>query len=263
MTAPPVPRQSVRCGLHEALSAACLARVGIVAFRDGHGRPMAWPITPYVDDDALVVTSTLAYLKKAEHIRNDRRIAVLADGLLAVGDATVHADPSGDRFVERLLDQEREKFPPLRQIESVPASRKVFAWYYGRAHIVLRPRTCALRPGDDTAVLVAFDAGGYPTIMPVTATEAAVHAERVDLGPAGRRVPDGEAVLLIHAEDDAMEDLRSLHARGQLKDGVLTVTRRFGSLQPAGRKSVRAQLAEQIDLYKRGRHGRRRMAAWT
>lgn len=246
----------------EVLAAALAARVAILAFRDRHGKPMAWPVTPYVDGDQLVVTSTLAYLRKAEHLRADGRVALLVGGHHVVADARVIADPSGDRFVQRLVDQERSKFPPLAQIERVPGRRRIFGWYYGRAHILFPPGDATSRPGDDGIVAISLDALGYPAIVPVPIATADLYAGHLDLSAAGHVVPDGDAVVLAHAEDDTMENLRRLHIRGQLHDGTLTVTKRFGSLAPARRRSACAQLAEQLTLARRGRDGRRRMEAW-
>ena len=54
-----------------ALEAVDETAVAVLAFRDSRGQPMAWPVTPYIDGDTVVVTSTLAYIRKPAHLRRD------------------------------------------------------------------------------------------------------------------------------------------------------------------------------------------------
>jgi hypothetical protein len=223
---------------------------------------MAWPITPYVDGDLLAVTSTAAYLAKAERIRRDPGIAILAGGILNRGFAKVLADPTGERFAARLLAQEREKFPPLGQIESVPGHRKIFAWYFARAHILLRPDDPARRPGADALVMVTLGPDGLPEMWRLPALEpAALEHDRIDLGDAVPADRTGSALLLAHAEDEEMRDLRAVHLRGRLHRRLFVVGRRSGSLE-VGRTGAWRQAREQVDLYRRGRAGRRRLRRW-
>lgn len=211
-----------------ALAAIDAAPVGIVAFRDGRGRPIGVPVTPYVDGTRVVVTSTLAFIRKAELIRRDSRIAVLAGGALVRGDAIVAADSSGDTFVARYLDQELRKYPPARAFAHLPGVRESMAWYFGRAIISIAPHVAESTSGSDAATLIRIGDDGWPLIAPLppaTAPDAAQIA--VD-------VPDGPASVLLHRESPDFAELRWLRLAGDVRDGLLRVASRTGSLDGDG-----------------------------
>ena len=95
--------------LEAARQAADAAPVAIFAYRDVRGRPTAWPMTPYRDGEAIVVTSTLAFMRKTEAVRRDGRVALLVGGWLVQGTARVHADATGNEFTRRFLAAELRK----------------------------------------------------------------------------------------------------------------------------------------------------------
>lgn len=80
VTAALLAAATVGAPLDAALEAADAAPVAIFAYRDHSGRPTAWPMTPYRDGDAIVLTSTLAFMRKTEAVRRDGRVALLVGG---------------------------------------------------------------------------------------------------------------------------------------------------------------------------------------
>lgn len=248
-----------------ALTAVDAAPVAIFAARDAHGVPTGWPMTPYRDGAQAVVTSTLAFLDKTALVRRDGRVALLAGGWLWQGTAAVHADVSGDEFVRRFLADERRKYPPVESILAVPLHRWLFDWYFGRVFIEITPQRVRAQPGADAAVLITLDADGLPLITPTAMPDVAAGAWplRGADGSALGEIPDGPATVLLQAEDAAMRDLRQLHLRGAVRDGVFRVRRRRGSLAPTPPRGWWAELTEQWTLRQRGRAGRARIEQWA
>ena len=250
--------------LDAALDAVDAAPVAIFAYRDRHGVPTAWPMTPYRDGGLAVVTSTLAFMRKSEDVRRDGRVALLAGGWLLQGTARVHADPSGDEFARRFLAAERRKYPPVEDILSLPLHRWLFDWYFGRVFMELAPAAARPRPGSDAATLITLDADGQPLITPIGAPplEADAFVPRDPSGAPLRAIADGPATILLHAEDAAMRALRQVHLRGAVRDGAFTVRSRRGSLDATPPRGWWRQLREQLALRRRGRDGRARVEAW-
>ena len=186
---------------------------------------MAWPVTPYIGGERVVVTSPLAFIRKAEHVRRDGRVAMLVGGVHVRGNAEVRADASGDGFVADYLQQELRKYPPARTLVKVPLHRKLFAWYFGRGIMSFAPERVATRAGDDTATLITLDADGFPSIVPIAVAEAPAGVFAV-----GTESGEGAACMLIHRETADMSDLRSLLVRGDIAAGTFTVRSRVGSL---------------------------------
>jgi len=247
----------------DALSAPDRTPVAIVAYRDAHGLPTAWPMTPYRDGDTVVVTSTLAFMRKAEALRRDGRIALLAGGWLLQGTARVHADLSGDEFRRRFLAQELHKYPPANDIVAIPGHRWLFDWYFGRVFITLAPSGVRAVPGSDAATLVTLNAEGMPVITPITPPPlaAAAFAPQAAAG-APLALADGPATVLLHAEDAAMRDLPQVHLIGAVRARVFAVERRRGSLEPKPPRGWWAELQQQWEFHRLGREGRRRVDGW-
>ena len=254
---------STQALIDRSLEAADRSAVAVFAFRDGRGRPMAWPVTPYVDGDRIVVTSTLAYIRKAEHVRRDARVALLAAGVHTTGRATVRADVSGDEFVSRFLSQELRKYPPARALVRVPLHRRLFSWYFGRVLLEFAPLDIVERPGEDRCTLAVLDGGGFPSIVPIAepASGAAAFAP-VGPEPGGCvSLPNGPATLLVH-EEPTMADLRQMVLRGEVTGGAFYVRSTIGSLAPPGRRGWLGDLRRQFELRRRARHSRAIVRAW-
>ena len=237
----------------DAIAAANDARVAVLAFRSA-GEPMALPVTPYVEGDRdsgrIIVTSTLAYIRKAELIRKDGRVAMLAAGTHITGDAHVFADVDGDTFVARYLEQELAKYPPARALVEVPDYRRALSWYFGRAIIVIEPRDAYHAfPADNRCTATRIDASGYPTVL---ALAPKLHPSLEEAAP-GDAVPaplrDGRVTVLIHEESDDMSSLRQVTLRGDVRNATFYVAARNGGLAhepPAVDYAAREQRAREI-----------------
>jgi hypothetical protein len=225
---------------------------------------MALPVTPYVLGGEVVITSTLAYVRKAEHLKKDPRLALLASGVHMSGRAAVSADVAGDTFVSRLLAQEMRKYPPARTLARIPLHRLLFSWYFGRVLMRFEPEDVREVPGDDDWTLVTFGKSGIPEIAPIHAPEHEVGSfEPNPVAPTGRRATDGPAAVLAHLEPKPdMTDLRQLLLSGELDSGVFTVRSRSGGLGPAAPRSWLARIREQLEMHKRARRARKIMRRW-
>ncbi|MBI1817830.1 MAG: hypothetical protein HYR72_22875 [Deltaproteobacteria bacterium] len=239
------------------------ATVAIFAFRDQRGRPMAWPVTPYRDGDTIAITSTLAYIQKAVHVRRDGRVALLASGVLITGDATVHADISGDEFVTRFLDQELRKYPPARDLVRIPLHRWLFSWYFGRVFMEFTPRNWHDVPGNNHATLITLDADGFPSITPIAAPDPQPEVIEVHALATAALVgaADGPSTVLLH-DEPTPTDLRQLILRGDLHHGVFTVRSREGSLMAPPEIGWLGALEQQIDYHQRARRTRALIRGW-
>jgi hypothetical protein len=239
------------------------ATVAIFAFRDQRGRPMAWPVTPYREGDTIAVTSTLAYIQKAVHVRRDGRVALLASGVLVAGNATVHTDVSGDEFVARFLDQELRKYPPARDLVRIPLHRWLFSWYFGRVLMEFTPRNWRDVPGSNQATLITLDADGFPNITPITPPD--LHAEEIEVRALATAAPvvapDGPSTVLLH-DEPTPTDLRQLVLHGDWHRGVFTVRSRAGSLTAPPEIGWLGALRQQIDYHQRARRARALIRGW-
>ena len=268
--------EDARAAAIRAIDAAPLA---IFAYRDRRGRPAAWPVTPVVAGDRAVVSSTLAFARKAEHVRRDPRVALLAGGSHVAGRASVRADVTGDEFVARFLEQEARKYTPTADLVRIPLHRRLFSWYFGRVLIEITASVVREVSGADHATLITLDATGHPRITPVEwprfpadgrddGIDARIAVgERLDLlSPDGAPLPflaDGPAQVLVHVEPGPT-DLRQLRIDGEFSMGSFRIRNRTGSLlPPPGGTGVRAELIRQIDYRRRARQARRRIATWT
>jgi hypothetical protein len=248
----------------EALRAVEEATLAIFAYRDGKGRASAWPITPYRRGDRVVVTSTLAFVRKALHVRRDPRVSLLVSGVHLRGRAEVRADPSGREFARSLLAQEIAKYPPTAEMARIPLHRVLFSWYFGRVLIEVAPDTVRTSPGDDFATLVSLDEDGFPRIDPIA--PPALDAGRFHLAPGADGVllqtPDGPAQVLFHLEPTPL-DLRQLRWRGEVRTGEFVVRTRDGSLDAAPALGLFGELRRHLEYHRRGRAARRLLRGWS
>lgn len=246
-----------------ALEAVDKTAVAVLAFRDSRGQPMAWPVTPYIDGGTVVVTSTLAYIRKTEHVRRDGRVALLCGSFHLTGQASVHADTSGDEFVSRFLPQELKKYPPGRQIVGIPGHRLLFSWYFGRVFMEFRPDQVREVPGPDRCTLITLDESGFPNIVPISEPDPDEKTFELSVAAAGATsVPvDGPATVLSHVEP-TMSDLRQLVLRGDIRSGAFHVRSKSGTLAPAQPQGWLGGLQQQLELHRRGRKARKVIQAW-
>ncbi|WP_054812383.1 hypothetical protein [Nocardia arizonensis] len=138
------------------------APIPLSAFRDAvvcaytsltrTGRPITWPVTPYLGPNGTVdITTGLAYPDKAERARHDARVAllladestaVLVQGVAAVRDADLQAN--ADRYLRESL----AKIP--QTVEGMPRFLlERSAWYFARIYVQVTPRRIVWWPDGD------------------------------------------------------------------------------------------------------------------
>jgi hypothetical protein len=233
------------------------AQVGVFGYVMRSGHPNACAVTPYVVHSVPVVTSTLALIDKAAAVRRDPRVVLLAGGVHLSGRAAVGVDMTPAWFDRHLRQQELAKFPPARAILGIPWHRRLFAWYVGRVVMSITPDRVVERPGSDLATITVLDREGVLHAFP-TPRPKDLNAPEIELDTS---IPDGLAVLLIHEEDTAMNDLRQLTLHGHVTSGTFTVERRRGSLH-ATPQGWRQQLATSRQLARKATTNRARLADW-
>lgn len=211
------------------------AEVGVFAFVGLDGRPRSCAVTPYLDGDVVVVTSTLALVGKVGAVLRDDRVALLAGGMEISGRGLVRIEDDGEWFDRVLWSQELRKYPPARSLLHLPGHRRLLWWYVGRAVVAFRDVTASANPESDRVSLAAFGTNGVLRIVPVHGNVSldgdVIEALDVD-------VPDGPACLLVHEESPIMAELRQLHLRGRLIDRHFHVEHKSGSLTPHPKRAL-------------------------
>ena len=215
-------------GTRHMLEAIDRAAVAVFALFGTRGQVIAVPVTPYSHHGKILVTATLAYTRKAELVRQNPTVAMLAGGVHCTGRAEVFSDASGDFFVKHVLEDEIRKYPPALALTKVPFHRKVFSWYFGRAIISFEAERIEPQPKDDSVTLIT-SVEGRPRITPLPLDYAALVSDLEFTTDA----QDGPALLLAHRESDDMSDLRQMSIRGEVGHGVFREASRTESLDIA------------------------------
>ena len=205
-----------------SLEAIGNAPIGVFAWVRRDGSPASCPITPYVIDDEVIVTSTLAFTAKAAAVRRDPRVAILAGGVLVTGHAEVVVDETPNWFDQNIRRMEISKFPPTKSILSIPGHRCFFPWYVGRIIIRFKPDSIHEIAGGDSHTATQL-VNGQLRISPINFLP--------DEAPDSSKLEEGDVQLLIHEEHDRMADLRQISIRGIVSDGEFVETGRSGSLE--------------------------------
>jgi hypothetical protein len=233
------------------------AQLGVLGHVTPSGRPNALAVTPYVIGGRVAITSTLALVDKAAALRADPRVTLTAGGLEIVGTAAVQVDPTPEFFDRYLRQQELAKYPPARSLLSLPFHRRSLGWYVGRVVMWIDAESVTEQAVGDRATVTRVDRDGRlrTRSVPVPADPT---ADELPLPPG---VGDGPALLLVHDEDPDMRDLRQFAARGVVRNGVLRVTNRRGTLAPTRTGTV-DQLRSLRFLAGRARANRSRLADW-
>jgi hypothetical protein len=128
---------------------------------DSRQQPIVWPVTPYYDQGAptIDVTTGIGYPKKADDARRNPRVALLfsdATGsgvstgirVLVQGTAEVDdADLAANR--ERYWRESAAKLPATKEMHPPALLRGLFAWYYARIYVKVRPERVFVWPDGD------------------------------------------------------------------------------------------------------------------
>ena len=139
------------------------------------GRPMTYPLIPLWDGEHIVMTSSVLFSRKLEHIKADGRVALSLSDPVALGGradrATIQGVArviDGDPHVdwERVLPLWSKKEPVILQFLK---ARVAFPLFFERAVIEVEPRRVYHWPDGDT--------GKAPVIS--SAPKATVATEQV------------------------------------------------------------------------------------
>jgi hypothetical protein len=128
---------------------------------DRRGQPICWPLTPYYEPGApcIDVTTALGYPKKAFDARANPKVAMLfsepsgcgledAPQVLVQGTAEVdHQDLEANRV--RYTRESQEKLPGAKDLMPPEPLQKLFAFYFTRLYIHVRPERVYVWPGGD------------------------------------------------------------------------------------------------------------------
>ncbi|MFJ9627121.1 pyridoxamine 5'-phosphate oxidase family protein [Streptomyces sp. NPDC101175] len=216
----------------------------------GDGTPLAWPTAVRRrPDGTLLLSTSLAFARKALNIRRDGRVALLfsdptGSGLdhapqIFVGGRAECPDeimtgPQGAEDYWRMLF---ERQPHSRAYVSAPL-RSLMDWYYLRLLITVTPEQLVVRPplaasgrpapeashplpGSaqlarfPSAVLAARDAFGAP-VLARTRPVPRADGFAVEV-PADCAAAEGPASLLVHRHDELLNHMHNALVRGTLK----------------------------------------------
>jgi hypothetical protein len=129
---------------------------------DRRGQSIAWPVTPYhhAEHGCIDVTTGLGYPKKADDAARNPRVALLfsdskgsgladAPMVLVQGTAVVDdRDLAANR--RRYVDESASKLPAAQKGQPPAFLRGLFAWYYDRVYVHVRPERVYVWPAGDT-----------------------------------------------------------------------------------------------------------------
>jgi pyridoxamine 5'-phosphate oxidase-like protein len=128
---------------------------------DRHGQPIVWPVTPYYSPGApcIDVSTALGLPKKAKDAKANPLVALLfsdptGSGLdqppmvLVQGTADVD-DRDLEANRERYSIESIQKLPATAKLQPPAAAKRLFAWYYTRIYIHVRPERIYVWPQGD------------------------------------------------------------------------------------------------------------------
>jgi hypothetical protein len=118
---------------------------------DAAGRPIAWPVTPYLhaQEGCIDVTTGIGYPKKADDAARNPHVALLfsdftgsglenAPMVLVQGTARVdERDLAANR--RRYTHESLAKLPAAAEMGPPKALQRLFGWYYDRIYVHVRP----------------------------------------------------------------------------------------------------------------------------
>ena len=181
---------------------------------DSRGQPITWPVTPYYrpGQECIDVTTGLGYPKKASDARGNPRVAllfsdpsgsgldgppaVLVQGSAAVDDRDLEANR---RRYER---ESLEKLPATKEMMPPEFLKRLFAWYFTRIYVHVRPERVYVWAGGDWQA--------EPRLLDAHLEEVrSGHSEEPEQGPPQ---PEGGAP----AWDERIEEMGSRYSTAVL-----------------------------------------------
>lgn len=138
----------------ELIEAALVAELTVVRH---DARPMTYPLIPMWDGDKVLMTSSILFSRKLEHLKGNRRVSLSFSDPAGLGGRTDRATIQGDARVidgdphtdwERVLPLWSAKEPVI--LEFLKA-RVAFPLFFERSVIEVVPRRVFYWPNGDTS----------------------------------------------------------------------------------------------------------------
>jgi hypothetical protein len=138
----------------DLIEAALVTELSVV--RDD-GRPMTYPLIPLWDGERILMTSSILFSRKLEHIKRDGRVSLSLSDPVALGGRPGRATIQGDATVidgdphtdwESVLELWAAKEPVI--LEFLKA-RVAFPLFFERSVIQVVPRRAYFWPDGDTS----------------------------------------------------------------------------------------------------------------
>jgi general stress protein 26 len=138
----------------ELIDAALVAE--LTAIRHD-GRPVTYPLIPLWDGERILMTSSILFSRKLEHLKADPRVSLSFSDPVALGGRTARATVQGTARIidgdphvdwERVLPLWEAKEPVIRQFLK---ARVAFPLFFERAVIEVTPLRAYLWPDGDTS----------------------------------------------------------------------------------------------------------------
>jgi hypothetical protein len=160
---------------------------------DERGQPITWPVTPYYTPGApcIDITTGLGYPKKANDARANPLVAllfsdptgcglerppmVLVQGIADVDDRDLEANRS--RYARESL----EKLPGIKALLPPERIQRLFAWYFTRIYVRVRPERVYVWPEAD----IAQEPELYGSHMEEIRSGHSEEPDRFHAGPGG------------------------------------------------------------------------------
>jgi general stress protein 26 len=139
----------------ELVDAALVTELSVVR-RDG--RPVTYPLIPLWDGEKILMTSSILFSRKLEHIKDNPRVSLSLSDPIALGGRTGRATIQGDARVidgdphtdwESVLPLWSAKEPVILQFLK---ARVAFPLFFERSVIEVVPRRVLYWPDGDTSV---------------------------------------------------------------------------------------------------------------
>lgn len=123
----------------------------------GDGRPITYPLIPLWDGQKVLMTSSILFSRKLEHIKDNPRVSLAVSDPAALGGLAGRATLQGEaRVVDEDPHADWERVLPLWSAKEPSVleflkARVAFPLYFERAVIEFEPRRALYWPDGDTS----------------------------------------------------------------------------------------------------------------
>jgi general stress protein 26 len=141
-------------GVQELVDAALVTELTVVR---GDGRPITYPLIPLWDGEHVLMTSSILFSRKLEHIKDNPRVSLSFSDPVALGGQQDRATVQGEARVidgdphtdwEKVLPLWSAKEPVILQFLK---ARVAFPLFFERSVIEVKPRRVLYWPDGDTS----------------------------------------------------------------------------------------------------------------